>query len=41
MLGTVKATGLTGASGKVTATFLVLGFRRFMILYTYKIIFIK
>jgi hypothetical protein len=28
------ATGLTGASGKATATFLFLGFRMFMILYT-------
>jgi hypothetical protein len=33
------ATGFTGASGKVTATFLFLGFRMFMILYTYKIIY--
>jgi hypothetical protein len=41
LLGTVKATGFMGASGKATATFLFLGFRMFMILYTYKIIFIK
>jgi hypothetical protein len=40
MLGTVKVTGFTGASGKATATFLFLGFRMFMILYTYKIIYI-